>query len=213
MLQIALWKRLGILLVCLAGLSLALPNLFYSRVEQYNDAAQAVERGAVVTDEIAADLSLWPDFLPSGLVNLGLDLRGGAHLLAEVQLADVYEARLDGYWPEVRDALREVRDTVGTIRRQEAPPGELRVRISRPEGLQTAVEAVRELAQPIVSLSGVGQQDIAVSGQGDIVTVTLSDAPPPTNGPCSKASRSSAAGWTRPARVSRRSSARAATAS
>ncbi|MEM7491709.1 MAG: protein translocase subunit SecD, partial [Pseudomonadota bacterium] len=118
----------------------------------------------------------WPGVLPSGLVNLGLDLRGGAHLLAEVQLSDVYETRVEGFWPLARDALRQVRDQVGTIRRQDAPPGELRIRISEPAGLQTAVATVRDLASPIQSLTGVGQTDIDVTGAGDIVTLTLSEA-------------------------------------
>ncbi|WP_298435681.1 protein translocase subunit SecD [uncultured Jannaschia sp.] len=176
MLQIALWKRLGIILVCLAGLALALPNVFYTRAERHNDAVTALERGAIATPEIEADLALWPEILPSSLVNLGLDLRGGAHLLAEVQLGDVYAARLDGYWPEVRDALREVRDQIGTIRRQDSPTDELRVRFSEPSGAQAAADAVRALAQPIVSLTGVGQSDIDVDVTGDILTVTLSDA-------------------------------------
>ncbi|MFO6464461.1 protein translocase subunit SecD [Jannaschia sp. KMU-145] len=176
MLQIALWKRLGIILVCLAGLALALPNVFYTRAERHNDAVTAIERGAIATPEIEADLAQWPEILPSSLVNLGLDLRGGAHLLAEVQLGDVYAARLDGYWPEVRDALREVRDQIGTIRRQDSPADELRVRFSEPGGAQAAADAVRALAQPIVSLTGVGQSDIDVEVAGDILTVTLSDA-------------------------------------
>ena len=176
MLQVALWKRLSILLVCVIGLTLAAPNLFYGPVERHNDAASALERGAIATPELEAALAEWPDFLPSGLVNLGLDLRGGAHLLAEVQLADVYAGRIDGYWPEVRDALREVREQVGTIRRQDGPPEELRVRVSEAAGAQVAVDAVRALAQPIVSLSGVGQTDIDVSAEGDLIVVRLSDA-------------------------------------
>ena len=176
MLQIALWKRLTILLVCLAGLALALPNAFYGAAERHNDATVAIERGAVPTDALEEDLDAWPGILPSGVVNLGLDLRGGAHLLAEVQLADVYESRVDGYWPEIRDALRGLRDTVGTIRRQDSPPDELRLRISEPAGLQAAVDAVRDLGQPIVSLTGAGQSDIEVTGAGDVVTVTLSEA-------------------------------------
>ncbi len=176
MLDIALWKRLTILIVCLGGLALALPNAFYDRAERHNDAATAIERGAVPTPEIEAGLARWPAFLPSRVVNLGLDLRGGAHLLAQVQLADVYAARIDGYWPEVRDALRDLRGTVGTIRRQDAPGGELRVRVSDPAGMQAAVDAVRELARPTVSLTGAGQSDIAVSAEGDVLVVTLSDA-------------------------------------
>jgi preprotein translocase subunit YajC len=98
-------------------------------------------------DANAAALAGWPEFLPSTLVNLGLDLRGGAHLLAEVAVEDVYEARMDSLWPEVRDALRDLRDTVGTIRRIDAPPGELHVRVSQPEGLAGGRGRVRALAR------------------------------------------------------------------
>ena len=176
MVQIPGWSRALILIVALGGLLLALPNLFYGRVEAHNDAAQAIERGAVTTPALEADLAGWPGWMPSGLVNLGLDLRGGAHLLAEVQLDDVYAGRIDGYWPEVRDALRELRAEVGGIRRQDGPPDELRVRVSNPEGLQAAVDRVRELARPIVGLTGVGESDIEVTGAGDVLTLRLSEA-------------------------------------
>ncbi|TCP42384.1 protein translocase subunit SecD [Rhodovulum marinum] len=175
MLQIALWKRLSILMVVLAGLALAMPNLFYERVERHNDAAKAIElQGA--TPELTAERAGWPGWLPNGLVNLGLDLRGGAHLLAEVQVADVYADRMDGMWPEVRDTLREQRDAVGPIRRVDAPPGELHVRIARPEGMEAALAAVRDLARPTVTLTGVGSSDIEVRGEGDLVIVQLSEA-------------------------------------
>lgn len=176
MLQIPLWKRVLIWGVVLIGLSYALPNAFYSRVETHNDAAALVEAGAAETGEIAADLGQWPAFLPSSLVNLGLDLRGGAHLLAEVQVADVYADRMDAFWPEVRDALRDARDTVGTIRRQDSPPDQLRVRISNPEEITRAVAIVRGLAQPIVSFTGVGQDDIEVSFEGADLIIELSEA-------------------------------------
>ncbi|MGP1357265.1 protein translocase subunit SecD [Roseicyclus sp.] len=176
MLQIPLWNRILIVLVILAGLSFAMPNLFYAQVERHNDAAAAIEATGVVSDENAAALAEWPEFLPSTLVNLGLDLRGGAHLLAEVQVEDVYEARMDALWPEVRDALRDLRDTVGTIRRVDAPPGELHVRVSEPAGLPQAVTAVRALAEPVVSLTGVGSSTLDVSGQGDMLIVTLSES-------------------------------------
>jgi preprotein translocase subunit SecD len=176
MLQIPLWNRLMIILVLLAGLSFAMPNLFYDRVERHNDAVAVIEDTGATTDALEADRALWPEVLPSTLVNLGLDLRGGAHLLAEVQVEDVYEARMDSLWPDVRDALRDVRDEVGTIRRQDAPVGELQVRISRPEGIATAVAAVRELATPVVSITGVGSPTLDVRGENDLIIVTLSDA-------------------------------------
>jgi preprotein translocase subunit SecD len=176
MLQIPLWNRILIVLVLLAGLAFAMPNLFYERVEQYNDALSEVEATGVTSEENAAALARWPDWLPSTIVNLGLDLRGGAHLLAEVQVEDVYEARMDALWPEVRDELRELRGTIGTIRRTDAPPGELHVRVSQPEGLPEAVAAVRALAEPVASLTGVGASTLDVRAEGDTLVVTLSDA-------------------------------------
>lgn len=176
MLQISLWKRLLIICAVLTGISFAMPNAFYSKVESHNDAAKLVEAGAAETGEIAEDLAQWPSFLPSSLVNLGLDLRGGAHLLAEVQVADVYEDRMDGFWPDVRDALREARDTVGTIRRQDSPPDQLRVRISNPAEITRAVAIVRGLAQPVTSLTGVGSTDIEVSFEGADLIIELSEA-------------------------------------
>ncbi|WP_424964497.1 MULTISPECIES: protein translocase subunit SecD [unclassified Dinoroseobacter] len=176
MLQIPLWKRVVIWGLVLLGLSFAMPNAFYSRVETHNDAAKLVEAGAAETGEIAADLGQWPDILPSSLVNLGLDLRGGAHLLAEVQVADVYADRMDGLWPDVRDALREARATIGTIRRQDSPPDQLRVRISEPAEITRAVAIVRGLAQPVTSLTGVGSTDIEVSFEGADLIVQLSEA-------------------------------------
>lgn len=176
MLHTPLWKRLMILAVVLAGMVLALPNAFYTRVERHNDALATVEKTGFTTAEQAIDLEQWPDWLPSGLVNLGLDLRGGAHLLAEVQVSDVYEARMDAFWPEIRDALRDLRDQTGGVRRQPAPPGELVVSIENPAGMGVAIEAVQALASPIISFAGAGQNDIEVSGEGNTITVRLSDA-------------------------------------
>jgi preprotein translocase subunit SecD len=174
--QSPLWKTILIWGICAVGLLYALPNLFYTRVEQHNDALQAVAASGVTTPEQAAAIAQWPNWLPSGLVNLGLDLRGGAHLLAEVQVADVYKDRVDGLWPDVRDALRTERDAVGNVRREPSDPGVLKVKIGNPENMAKAVEVVRALAQPVVTLTGVGQTDIEVAGSGDIITVQLSEA-------------------------------------
>jgi preprotein translocase subunit SecD len=159
-----------------AGLLLAVPNLYYAQVEAHNDAAKAVEAAGFATTEQQAALDQWPDYLPSGVVNLGLDLRGGAHLLAEVQVVDVYKARMDGWWPEVRDALRDVRDQVGSVRRQPGQvPYELRVQIETEAGMAAAVQAVRALASNVVTLTGVGQTDIDVTAEGNVLIVQLSE--------------------------------------
>ena len=170
MLQIPLWKRMLIILTCALGLYVALPNAFYGPVEQHNDAIKAIEV-AGSTPELEAQKALWPEWMPEQLVNLGLDLRGGAHLLAEVNVADVYESRMEATWPEVRDALR----SITPVRRVESPAGELRVRINEAAAMQQALEVVRGLARPVQTLTGTGQNDINVSGAGDIITITLSD--------------------------------------
>ena len=171
-----LWKRTLIWALVGVGLLLSVPNVFYTQVESHNDAAAAVEEAGFATTEQQAALDQWPGWMPSGLVNLGLDLRGGAHLLAEVEVADVYKARMDAWWPEVRDALRELRDQVGSVRRQPTQVAyELRVQIETPEGMAAAVEAVRALASNVVTLTGVGQTDIDVTAEGDVLIVQLSE--------------------------------------
>ncbi len=176
MLQIPLWRRFVIILMVALGLWFAMPNAFYTTVERHNDAVIELDRGLEATPDRTAARDGWPGWLPATIVNLGLDLRGGAHLLAEVQVEDVYADRLDGLWPDIRDALREVRDQVGTIRRQDAPDGELRVRISQQDGMSDALEAVRALAQPVVSLTGVAAQTLEVSSDGADIVVMLSEA-------------------------------------
>ncbi|MEO3413889.1 protein translocase subunit SecD [Roseovarius sp. CAU 1744] len=176
MLQIDLWKRVLIWGLVALGLLLALPNGFYTRVETHNDAVAAFEAGQDDAN-LAQDIALWPGWMPSGLVNLGLDLRGGAHLLAEVQVADVYQARVEGMWPEVRDLLREERATIGPIRLQPTEAAELRVRlVENPDQVEEAAALVRGLARPVTTLTGVGASDIDVTTEGDEVVVRLSEA-------------------------------------
>ena len=143
MLQIPLWKRIAILAVVALAFVYAMPNLFYSRVEAHNDALVAAERAGFETPEQAAARGLWPSWLPSSLVNLGLDLRGGAHLLGEVHTADVYKSRMTALWPELRDALAAERDTLGAVRRVPGPEDELRVEIGNPDQMARAVEIAR----------------------------------------------------------------------
>ncbi|WP_339112513.1 protein translocase subunit SecD [Thioclava sp. GXIMD2076] len=176
MLHIPLWKRILIIALCVIGLAMAAPNIFYSKVEGHNDAVSTLEKTDALSDDQQAAMDAWPSWLPSGLVNLGLDLRGGAHLLAEVQLSDVYAARMKSLWPEMRTALAKDRSTIGAIRRVESADDELKIQIGNADQIQTAVATAKTLASPITSLSGVGQDDLDISGQGDIITVKLSDA-------------------------------------
>ncbi len=110
------------------------------------------------------------------MVNLGLDLRGGAQLLAEVRVADVYKARMDGLWPEMRRALADARAELGGIRRAPSDPSELRIQIEKPEAMVRAVEIAKGLASPVVTLTGVGSSDLEVTAEGNQLIVRLSEA-------------------------------------
>ena len=92
-----------------------------------------------------------------------------------MQVADVYAQRIDALWPEVRDALRDVRDQVGAVRRMPSVPGVLRVSISNADGMAVALEKVRALASPVASLTGVGQNDLEVTVDGQEIVVQLSE--------------------------------------
>ncbi|MCX7560787.1 protein translocase subunit SecD [Sulfitobacter sp. F26204] len=171
MLQIDLWKRILIALTCALGIWLALPNAFYAPVEQHNDAVAEIELSGS-TAELEAQKALWPEWMPSSLVNLGLDLRGGAHLLAEVKVEDVYANRMEAQWPEVRDALR----SLTPVRRQQSPADELRVRLNDETKMAEAMEIVRANARPVQTLTGAGATDIDVRGEDGVIIITLSEA-------------------------------------
>ena len=82
MLYFQTWKLVLILGACLLGVIFALPNAF---------APETVAR--------------WPSFLPHKQVSLGLDLRGGSHLLLEVDMGAVEKERLAGLVDEIRTQL------------------------------------------------------------------------------------------------------------
>ena len=175
-----LWKRLLIWAVVAIGLVMAMPNLFYARVEGFNDAAKAVAEaekdGTEVSAEQKAGLENWPAFLPSNLVNLGLDLRGGAHLLAEVKLEDVYKQRMNMLWPEARDLLKDIRDVVGPVRREKSDPDVLRISVSNKDGLPQAVEKLKGMTSSVMSLTGIGQSDLEITLNGEVIEIRLSEA-------------------------------------
>jgi len=172
-----LWKRLLILLVCVWGGLAAMPNAFYQRAETHNDAVAAIAKAkGVATPEQSADMALWPNWLPSAVMPLGLDLRGGAHLLARVEVSDVYKARMDSLWPEARDALRTLRDQVGAVRRAPSPEDVLRITITNAEGMPAALAALQKLTTPIMTLTGAGQNDLSITAEGNDIVIQLTDA-------------------------------------
>lgn len=86
MFHIALWKKLIIALVCGLSLIYALPNVLSPQ-----------QREAL------------PSFMPRDTINLGLDLRGGSHLLLQLDMQTYMAERYESLKHEVRTNLRQAR--------------------------------------------------------------------------------------------------------
>ncbi|MCB1784182.1 MAG: protein translocase subunit SecD [Alphaproteobacteria bacterium] len=96
MVRLAPWKVVLILAVCFYGFVYSSPNL------------------------LSPDARLWvsenmPGWFPQKTVNLGLDLRGGAHLLYQVAIDKVFAERADSMVQSVRDQLRDAKIGYGRI--------------------------------------------------------------------------------------------------
>ena len=83
MIHIPRWQSILVLIIVVVGILGALPNVFN----------ESTLRGL-------------PDWVPSQKVNLGLDLRGGSHVLLEVETNAVVRQRLQSIVSDVRTALR-----------------------------------------------------------------------------------------------------------
>ena len=183
MLVFSIWKRALVIGLCVLGILLALPNAFYSTADEAQraraDIARLAERGEPVPPALAESAAKWPAFLPGGVLNLGLDLRGGAHLLVEVEVEQVYAQRLEALWPEARDALRDLRDTVGPFRQVEGPADALTIQLQDPSDAarSAALDALRDLAQPVDrGLLGGGLSNLTVEADGARLYVRFTDA-------------------------------------
>jgi preprotein translocase subunit SecD len=174
MLNFSKLKLLLVLIPCIWAICSSVPHLNYSRVETFNDAQQALESGVELTASLSNDLQKWPNWLPSKIINLGLDLRGGAHLLVEVSLEDVYNERLDFIWNDVRTKLREMRDDIGSIRRTDTDIGSLKINIEKVEYIGKAVSVIKKLSQPVASLTSLNATTFIVSSSGNNLVIQLS---------------------------------------
>jgi preprotein translocase subunit SecD len=90
------WKIVVILLVSFLGLAYAAPNILG-----------------------AETLSAWqkavPSWLPGKTINLGLDLRGGSHLLLKVDLVEVTRSRARGLSQAIRQEARDAKVRLASI--------------------------------------------------------------------------------------------------
>ena len=150
MLYFSRWKIYTILAVCLLGVVLALPNV-------------------LGRDMLAA----LPNWYAQTRVHLGLDLRGGSHLLLEVDMGAVIRERLEALVDGSRTQLR-----TANIGYTGLSAGDRQVTVQLRDAAQ-ADEAVKQLKQLAISVGagpmGGGLPDLTTSVNGTTVTLTLSD--------------------------------------
>ncbi|WP_119422861.1 protein translocase subunit SecD [Desertibaculum subflavum] len=152
MLYFAPWKIVVILVTCLLGILFAVPNLF--------------------TREQLATL---PGWMPAQQVNLGLDLRGGAYLLLEVDLEGVQRERLESLVESVRSELQagRIRYTgLGVV------GNAVQVRIRDAAQFDTAREALNKIPQPLSAgfLGGSGGKDVQIeAGPDGLFTLSFAE--------------------------------------
>lgn len=156
MLDFPRWKIWAIVLTLIASTIIALPNLFPE-----------------------SQVARWPDWLPKKQINLGLDLRGGSHLLLAVDTDAVMKQQVETLEDSVRATLRDTRDASGErigYGSFETGPNSVSVLIRDASDVDAAVEALRGLSQPVGgSFSGQRDLDVAVS-DGTRVTARLTEA-------------------------------------
>ncbi|MEL7028418.1 MAG: protein translocase subunit SecD, partial [Pseudomonadota bacterium] len=142
MLHFAPWKIALIAVTLLWGALAASPNLMSEQ-----------------------NLAKLPGFLPSGQINLGLDLQGGSYLLLEVDTDQVIRERLQGYADAARRELRGARN--GPERIIVSGFGlvddVISFRVEDQAQLDDAVRRMREMSGPVGGVFGAGGQTLAIA--------------------------------------------------
>jgi protein-export membrane protein SecD len=147
MLHFPPWKIIVIVTICLAGLVFTLPNFF----------AKETVQG-------------WPAFLPKRQLALGLDLRGGAHLLLAMDVNEVRKDWLESLRDDARRRLREARIGFTGLGIQ---GNAVHVRLAKPEDTDAALRQLRGLIQQLGNpLLGSAGDDITVE-RGDSGVIIL----------------------------------------
>jgi len=125
MLHFSNFKITGIVLLLLLGVLFAFPNFMREETR----------------------LSL-PGIIPSGTLNLGLDLQGGSHLLLSVDTDTVQRERLEDLTSDIRLALRGARVGYSNLSRVN---GGVSVTIRDNDDMEKAASVLQGLAQPVTS--------------------------------------------------------------
>ncbi len=151
MLDIAPWKRRAVWIVCLLGLLFALPNFFPEE-----------------------QVARWPAPLDRQL-NLGLDLRGGSHILLEADIAELRRLKLESLEDQVRQELREAPGGPVSATDLGIRDGAVSFTLVNPADADRALEAMRRLARPVAGLGGPRDPEVSLL-DGDRILLAPTEA-------------------------------------
>ncbi|MFZ4689253.1 MAG: protein translocase subunit SecD [Polymorphobacter sp.] len=151
MLDFPNWKIWSIIGTIVIGLLLAAPNF--------------------VTERQAASI---PSFLPNKQLSLGLDLRGGSHLMLEATTEDVRKTKLESLEETVRSEMRQTSGGATAFTDLSTANGRLSLVVTDPSRVEVAAEALRKVTRPLSGLSGA--RDVEVAVNGTTITMTETDA-------------------------------------
>ena len=164
MLRFARWKVASILGMTLAALLVIVPS-FWTK-ETLDSVVKAM-----------------PKWLPIEQVVLGLDLQGGAHLLYQVDSADVTRTQVNNLRDDIRRVMREESIPLsGGIGSPKDNPRVVQVLIPDAANRAKALTKLRALAQPaanpttsLLGVAGAASADISVDPNG-LIKMTVTDA-------------------------------------
>ena len=125
-----------------------------------------------LTAEQAAKL---PSFMPSKQLSLGLDLRGGSHLMLEASTDEVRKVKLDSLEDTVRSELRQADGGAIAFSDISTAGGRLSLVITDPARVDAAVETLKTVTRPLSGLSGARDVDVTVEA-GNRIVMTETDA-------------------------------------
>jgi preprotein translocase subunit SecD len=156
MLRFAVWKVAAILIGSFMAVLIVVPSLI----------------GADTRAAIARHI---PAFVPLRAIVLGLDLQGGAHILLQVDSADVVKTQVKNLQDDVRRAMREENVRIaGGIGLQ---PRGVQFRLAAPEDHDKAMAKLRSLSAPLgASLTGAVAAFEVGEGADGSIRVTVTDA-------------------------------------
>lgn len=170
------WKVALIAIVLLWGGLLALPNAFsdgFLGIKPVDtgasDAVSIAEYEAQLSE---AEASWWPGFLPTGKLNLGLDLQGGVYLLTEIAPEEVASNRLETLQADIVQALN--RSPLIERPQPEQQGTRLPITLNNPEDMDEALRRLRRI-NPTIGAVG-GQKILTIERQGDrLIEIRISD--------------------------------------